>query len=46
VSSSFRASLADADDVGVPDFVVHRPRPSAPHAGDLTTVERIVSRAS
>ena len=42
---SFRETLARYADVGVTDFVVHRPRPTAPYAGDPATFERVVSRA-
>jgi alkanesulfonate monooxygenase SsuD/methylene tetrahydromethanopterin reductase-like flavin-dependent oxidoreductase (luciferase family) len=42
---TFRETLARYADVGVTDFVVHWPRPSAPYAGDPSTFERVVSPA-
>jgi alkanesulfonate monooxygenase SsuD/methylene tetrahydromethanopterin reductase-like flavin-dependent oxidoreductase (luciferase family) len=43
---TFRETLARYADVGVTDFVVHWPRPTAPYAGDPAAFERIVARAT
>ncbi|HLI72239.1 MAG TPA: LLM class flavin-dependent oxidoreductase [Acidimicrobiales bacterium] len=45
-SEALRATIGGYEDLGVTDFVVHRPRHHGPYAGDVSHFERVVAEVT